>query len=105
MLPFNYQRSQIYTKTHIYLKLGSVTKKLCLLENGVEPSRYYFSEGSSLRIIHILNLFDVHGSVHRNNILIYISNKMDVTEFILSDNCCTCFGHHQHPSSSLVRVP
>jgi hypothetical protein len=22
-----------------------------------------------------------------------------VTEFILSDNCCTCFGRHYHPSS------
>ena len=38
--------------------------------------------------------FNVYGSVHRNNILIYIYIQQDahVTEFILSDNCSTCFG-------------
>ena len=49
--------------------------------------------------------YNVRGSVHRNNILIYIyiyiyiQQDAHVTEFILSDNCSTCFGHHQHPSS------
>jgi len=38
--------------------------------------------------------------VHRNNILIYKSQQdAHVTEFILSDNCSTCFGRHYHPSS------
>ena len=42
--------------------------------------------------------FNVHGSVHRNNILVYNSNKMHKSqEFILSDNCSTCFGRHYHP--------
>jgi hypothetical protein len=39
-------------------------------------------------------------SVHRNNILLYKSQQyVHVTEFILSDNCSTCFGRYYHPSS------
>jgi len=38
--------------------------------------------------------------MHRNNFLIYKSQQdAHVTEFILSDNCSTCFEHHYHPSS------
>jgi len=34
---------------------------------------------------------NVHGSLHRNNILVYKSQQdAHVTEFILSDNCSTC---------------
>jgi hypothetical protein len=44
--------------------------------------------------------FHVYASVHRNNILVYKSQQVaQVTEFILSDNCSTCFGRHYHPSS------
>jgi hypothetical protein len=47
-----------------------------------------------------LNIFNIHGSVHRNNILIYKSQQnAQVTQFILSDNCSTCFGFRHHPSS------
>jgi len=31
----------------------------------------------------------------------YISNKCNVTQFILSGNCPTCFGWYFHPSSGL----
>jgi hypothetical protein len=42
-----------------------------------------------------LPTFNVHGSGHRNNILIYkYQQDAHVTEFILSDNYSTCFGHH-----------
>jgi hypothetical protein len=35
-------------------------------------------------------IFNVHGSAHRNNILVYKSPQdAHVTEFILSDNCST----------------
>jgi uncharacterized short protein YbdD (DUF466 family) len=38
--------------------------------------------------------------VHRNNILIQKSQQEAyVTGFILSDDCCTCFGYFYHPSS------
>jgi len=38
--------------------------------------------------------------MHCNNILVYKSQLYPhVTEFILSDNCSTCFGHHYHLSS------
>jgi len=46
------------------------------------------------------HIFNIHGSVHRNNILLYKSQQdTHVTEFILSDNCSICFGRHYHPSS------
>ena len=47
------------------------------------------------------NIFNVHGSVYRNNILIYeyIQQDVNVTQFILSGNCSTCFGWYHHPSS------
>ena len=45
-------------------------------------------------------IFNIHGSVHRNNILIEkFQQDAHVTEFILSDSCSTCFGYHYHPSS------
>jgi hypothetical protein len=37
--------------------------------------------------------------VHRNSILIYIQQDASLTLFILSGNCCTCFGWYHHPSS------
>ena len=38
--------------------------------------------------------------MHRSNILLYKSQQdAYVTEFILSDNCSTCFGRHSRPSS------
>jgi len=44
--------------------------------------------------------YNIHGSVHRNNILIQKSQQeAHVTEFILPDDCSTCFGYHYHPSS------
>jgi hypothetical protein len=43
-------------------------------------------------------LFNVHVSVHRNNIYIYIS-RCNITQFILSGNCSTCFRWYHHPSS------
>jgi hypothetical protein len=41
--------------------------------------------------------FNIHGSVHRNNIL--SQQDAHVTKFILSDNCSTCFRRYHHPSS------
>jgi hypothetical protein len=44
--------------------------------------------------------FNIHGSVYPNIILIQKSQQdAHVTEFILSDDCSTCFGYHYHPSS------
>jgi hypothetical protein len=42
--------------------------------------------------------FNVHGSVHRNNTLIY-PTRCNITQFILSRNCSTCFGWYHNPSS------
>ena len=44
--------------------------------------------------------FNIHGPVYPNNILQYKSQQdAHVTEFILSDNCSTCFGRYYHPYS------
>jgi len=49
--------------------------------------------------------FNIYGSVHRNNILLYKSQQdAQVTEFILPDNCSTCFGRYYHPSSEQTTV-
>ena len=43
---------------------------------------------------------DTHLSEVRKCILVYKSQQdAQVTEFILSENCSTCFGFHYHPSS------
>ena len=47
----------------------------------------------------VLNFFNVHGSVHRNNILIYIQLDATLHSLFISGNCSTCFGWYHHPSS------
>jgi len=39
------------------------------------------------------------GSVHHNNILIYIQQDAKLYSLFLSENCSTCFGWYLHPSS------
>jgi hypothetical protein len=57
------------------------------------PCQYHFTR------------FNVHGSVHRNNIRVHKSQRNAyVTEFILSDNCCICFGRHYRPSSGAQKT-
>jgi hypothetical protein len=42
----------------------------------------------------------IYGFLHRNNILLHkFQQDTHVTEFILSDNCSTCFGRYYHPPS------
>jgi hypothetical protein len=43
--------------------------------------------------------FNVYGSVHRNNILIYIQQNATLHSLFISGNCSTCFGWYFHPSS------
>ena len=43
--------------------------------------------------------FNVHGSVHHKNILIYIQQDATLHSLFLSGNCSTCFGWYHHPSS------
>jgi hypothetical protein len=37
-------------------------------------------------------IFDVHGSVHPNNILIYVQQDATLHSLFISGNCSTCFG-------------
>ena len=49
--------------------------------------------------------FNIHGSLHRNNIILYkFQQDVHVTKFILSDNCSTCFGRYYHPSSGVQTI-
>jgi hypothetical protein len=43
--------------------------------------------------------FNVHGSVHRKNILIYIQQDATLHSLFISGNCSTCLGWYHHPSS------
>src|SRR5215475_2443172 len=45
--------------------------------------------------------FNVHGSVHRKYIPIYVYTQQDATlhSLFLSGNCSTCFEWYFHPSS------
>ena len=43
--------------------------------------------------------FNVHGSVHRKYIPIYIQQDAALHSLFISGNCCTCFGWYLHPSS------
>jgi hypothetical protein len=56
-----------------------------------------------LRVCHSVTCisFNVHGSVHRKNILIYhvYITRYNVTQSILSVDCSTCFGWYHRPSS------
>ena len=53
-------RDHIYVKKiKIYLKVGLIAQNARLLQNGVERFKYYISEDSNLRIIHIWNLYNL----------------------------------------------
>jgi hypothetical protein len=53
-----------------------------------------------IRNIFQTNSVSASGWVNRDwDSNIYIQQDALVTEFILSDNCSTCFGHYYHPSS------
>ena len=43
--------------------------------------------------------FNVHGSVHRKYIPIYIQQDANLNSLFISGNCSTCFGCYFHPSS------
>jgi hypothetical protein len=43
--------------------------------------------------------FKFHGSVHRNNYSNIYPTRCNVTQYIVSGNCSTCFGWYFHPSS------
>ena len=45
--------------------------------------------------------FNVHGSVHRKNILIYSQQDATLHSLFYLENCSTCFEWHHHPSSGV----
>ena len=47
----------------------------------------------------VVKHFNVHGSVHRNNILIYIYQDATLHSLFYLENCSACFGWYHHPSS------
>ena len=44
-------------------------------------------------------IFNVHGSVHRKYIPIYIQQDVTLHSLFISGNCSTCFGWYHHSSS------
>ena len=47
----------------------------------------------------IIHIFYLHGSVHRKYIPICIQQDANLQQFIISENCSTCFGCYFYPSS------
>jgi len=43
------------------------------------------------------DFFNVHGSVHSKNILIYIQQDATLHSLLYLENCSTCFGWYLHP--------
>ena len=63
-----------------------VTKIIHLLPS-YQTTRHHISKDSNVhRVLNIILLYKFQQDAH-------------VTEFILSDNCSTCFGRYYHPSS------
>jgi len=64
---------------------------------------FFLGGGDSLNERDHLESLDIEGKKvlkYALKILVYKSQQdAHVTEFILSDNCYTCFGCHYHPSS------
>jgi hypothetical protein len=54
---------------------------------------------SHLLFASIIRRFNVHGSVHRKYILIYIQQAATLHSLFISGNCSTCFGRYFHLSS------
>jgi hypothetical protein len=46
-----------------------------------------------------MRIFNVHGSVHRKYIPIYIQQDATLHSLFISGNCSTCFGWYFHPPS------
>ena len=49
-------------------------------------------------------VLNVHGSVHRKNILIYIQQDATLHSLFYLENCSTCFGCYLHPSSEAYKL-
>jgi len=49
--------------------------------------------------VQYVGIFNLHGSVHRNSIVIYIQQDAMLHSLFISGNCSTCFGWYPHPSS------
>jgi hypothetical protein len=82
-------KMQLYT---LYLYLETV-----LHIPGVTSTHY--QERIQLYLCLISVLFDVHGSVHRKYILIYIQQNATLHALFISGNCSTYFGCYSHPLS------
>jgi len=47
----------------------------------------------------ILYYFNIHGSVHRKNIPIYVQQDATLHSLFISGNCSICLAWYYHPSS------
>jgi len=82
------ERINVYGSVHpnnirIYIQQDATLHSLFYLETAL-----HVSGGTTT---HHQERINVYGSVHPNNILIY-PTRCNVTQFILSGNCSTCFG-------------
>jgi len=86
-------RSRLFKMFNMYTQFNHTRR---IISNSVIICFALINNTASL----LYSKFNIYGSVHRNNILLYKSQQDGhFTEFILSDNCSTCFGRYYHPFS------
>ena len=74
-----------------------LTLLFVVMTHTAAPHKYFARQISPVSALICWENFEQN--IHEN-ILVYKSQQdAQVTEFILSDNCSTCFGRHYHPSS------
>ena len=82
------------------VRAGYSVLTACILWQTAVPQQQHSTFQEMCFIYNYFIMFNVHGSMHRSNILVCKSQQdAQVTKFILSENCSTCFGFHYHPSS------
>jgi len=89
-----------YYQFYIILGTVSVVKQctsLCVISGFLRE----VAENCALRCCYVASSgnVNVYGSVHRKNVPIYIQQYATLHTFIISGNCCICFGWYLHPSS------
>ena len=85
--------------TKIWTQGLPVTNQACLVLETNVGSKHTFIHSSMARYSASFFKFNVHGSVHRKYILIYIQQDATLHSLFISGNPSTCFGWYLHPSS------
>jgi len=112
-------------KDHLHLlplskatsKIGGGHAKVCTVTNYCQFCVFVLGSQILICLCHLLSFlhtfrvclkykatFNVHGSMQRKYIPIYVQQDATSHSLFISGNCCTCFGWYLHPSSGVVTL-